>query len=133
MNSLKDARILIADDEGGMRNLLASIVKSNGYSDIEMASDGQKALDILRDTRRKFDIAMLDIDMPGFTGIEVMRMALALRPDCFFIIVSAHSGVENVKSAISSGAKGFVVKPYNTSKIMDILERYEREARLVKA
>jgi len=121
-------RILIADDDALMRGLLASILRQSGYQRIAQASDGSNALNLLRAPDSSFDLAFLDIAMPGLTGIQVMVDARALRPELFCVIVSAHSAMENVLAALNAGARGFVVKPFNTGKIMDIMKKYESEA-----
>lgn len=126
MSKLKDVGILVADDEGEMRNLLASVLRGCGYTNIDYASDGLKAFDTLKQKSKDIRIAFLDINMPGMTGIEVMKQGKEVRPDCFYVIVSGNSAVENVKAAIETGARGFVVKPYNTKKIADVLAKYER-------
>jgi CheY-like chemotaxis protein len=119
-------RMLLADDEPGTRNLLASILRSETYGEIVHAGDGQHALNLLRQAPG-FDIAFLDIDMPGLTGIEVMRQCAPLLPQCRWVIVTANSALENVMAALNGGADGFVVKPYNMKKIQDILAKFSRE------
>lgn len=127
--SNKSAKVLVADDEGNMRNLLSSILKTCLYTDIRFANDGQSALDQLVSETDPVDIAFLDIDMPGYSGIEVMKLALQRRPNLFIVIVSGFSAIENVMAALNNGARGFVVKPYNIKKIQDVLVKYEREGR----
>ncbi|MES2150644.1 MAG: response regulator [Pseudomonadota bacterium] len=126
MNSIKNTRILIADDEGTMRSLLSSILKAEGYGHIEQVSDGQKALDHLRQSGTRVDLAFLDIDMPAFSGIEVMSMGKEAQASCFWVIVTGHSAIENVMAALGAGAGGFIVKPYTPQKIHDVLLKFER-------
>jgi two-component system chemotaxis response regulator CheY len=114
--------VLIADDEPLMRQLLASILRSMGYANIAYAADGPQAVAAISDDG--IQIAFLDIDMPGFNGIEVLQLAKSARPDCFFVIVSSHSGLDNVLAALNGGARGFIVKPYNAQKIHDVLLKF---------
>jgi two-component system, chemotaxis family, chemotaxis protein CheY len=120
--------VLIADDESTMRNLLAAVLKSCGYSNLIQAADGQQAMDHLRTADESLRLAFLDIDMPGFSGLEVLELARQARPGCAYVIVSAHSAIDNVISAMNRGAAGFVVKPYTPQKIADVLAKFEREA-----
>lgn len=120
--------VLIADDESTMRNLLASVLKSFGYRHIVQASNGQQALEFLRG-EALLRLAFLDIDMPGFSGLEVLELARQTRPDCACVMVSGHSAIDNVIAAMSRGAAGFVVKPYTPQKIADVLAKFERESR----
>ena len=122
MASLNNVTVLIADDEPLMRQLLASILRSMGYANILHASDGPQAVAAINDDG--VQIAFLDIDMPGFTGIEVLEIAKSTRPDCFFVVVSSHSGLDNVLAALNGGARGFIVKPYNAQKIHDVLLKF---------
>jgi len=124
MAGLNNVTVLIADDEPLMRQLLASILRSMGYTNIQQAGDGPQAVAAINDDG--VDIAFLDIDMPGFTGLEVLDIARNTRPDCFFVIVSSHSGLDNVLAALNSGARGFIVKPYNAQKIHDVLLKFKK-------
>lgn len=121
----KQIPILIADDEPMMCQLLASILRSAGYGTLYQVHNGQQALATLSDPAAGIGMAFLDINMPCFTGLEVMSMARAQRPDCFFVIVSAHSALDNVIAALADGARGFIVKPYTARKIHDILQKFE--------
>lgn len=125
--------VLIADDESPMRNLLASVLKSCGYPNVVHAANGQQAMECLGTPDPSLRLAFLDIDMPGFSGLEVLEMARQARPACAYVIVSAHSAIDNVVSAMSRGATGFVVKPYTPQKIADMLAKFEREAGTRKA
>lgn len=120
--------VLIADDEAPMRNLLASVLKNCGYSNFIHAADGQQAMECLRTAGQSLRLAFLDIDMPGFSGLEVLQLARETRPACAYVIVSGHSGIDNVISAMNRGAAGFIVKPYTSQKIADVLAKFEREA-----
>jgi DNA-binding NtrC family response regulator len=119
--------VLIADDETSMRNLLAAVLKSCGYTNFIHAADGQQAMECLRAADKSLRLAFLDIDMPGFSGLEVLQLARETRPSCAYVIVSAHSAIDNVISAMNRGAAGFVVKPYTPQKIADVLAKFERE------
>jgi two-component system, chemotaxis family, chemotaxis protein CheY len=117
-------RILVAEDDGLLRGLLISLLRQLGYGNIVEASNGQRAYDLIRDTDERIELAFLDIEMPGFTGLELLTMMPGQRaPYC--VIVSAHSAAENVMAAIKAGARGFVVKPYAARQINDILQQFE--------
>ncbi len=119
--------VLIADDEAEMRNLLASIVRDCGYNRVVVAADGAKALEAIEQPAANIGLAFLDINMPGMTGIEVLLAAKQKRPQCACVMVSGMSAVDNVMTSLKAGALGFIVKPYTTKKIFDILTKFERE------
>jgi two-component system chemotaxis response regulator CheY len=125
MSNNKDIPILIADDDPVMRQLLSSILRSEGYSRLQQVNDGQQALNVLKAPGSDIGIAFLDISMPAFSGLEVMRMSKAALPHCFFVIVSAHSALDNVLAAVGDGARGFVVKPFTAQKIHDVLKKLD--------
>lgn len=120
------ARILIADDEAPMRELLASALRRCGYPDIAHASSGKQAHDMLAEPGARFDLVLLDLEMPGFSGIEVLSLCAGLHPHCMFVMVSGHSALANVMAALAAGAHGFVVKPYNMAKIEEMLANFTR-------
>ena len=126
MNKEK-VEILVADDEPDMRALLASVLRGCGFPFVHYASNGLEAVKLIEQKQTAIRIAFLDISMPGKTGIEVIKAVKAIRPPCYCVIVSAHSDLENVKSAMMAGARGFIVKPYNTKKVVDVLDKIEKE------
>lgn len=119
---MSDLRILVADDDPNARNLLVSILRAAGHRDIVHASDGQRALALLRDPA-PFAVAFLDIEMPGFSGLEVLELARSSQPECRWVVVTGNSAIENVLAGMRAGATGFVVKPYSMNKIFDVLTR----------
>jgi len=115
-------KILVVDDIALMRDLLIKELATLGFSDIHHASCGDEALKVIQ--QGGFSMVMLDINMPGISGLKTLQMIRELDSDIFTVIVSAHSSAENVKQAIASGANGFIVKPYTMKKISDIIEKY---------
>ncbi|HUN69411.1 MAG TPA: response regulator [Burkholderiales bacterium] len=131
MNTKRKTGILVAEDMGEMRMLLGMILKELGYTSLYFASSGAEAVKLCE--KERIRIAFLDIEMPGISGIEVMKQLHAARPECYCLIVSAHSEIENVRAALEAGARGFVVKPYRSQKIADVLADFEAAARGAKA
>lgn len=116
--------VLIADDAGSSRELLAAILRNfAGPLDLREARHGQEALAMWHQLRPR--ITLLDIDMPEIDGLSVLRQLRAVDDQAFIAIVSAGSSVDNVKQALSLGAAGFVIKPYKPRRIVDLLQRYE--------
>lgn len=117
----KKTKILITDDVPVMRKLLIGVLRDLDYVNIAEASNGEDALSMY--AREKFDISFLDIDMPGEDGLKVLAQMKQIRPETHVVMVSAHSSVNNVTSALSAGAAGFVVKPFSAQKIVDVLKK----------
>jgi CheY-like chemotaxis protein len=116
---------LIADDVGASRELLRQILLKLDVDVAAVVNDGAQALAKLK--AQRFDIVFLDIDMPGQTGLDVLRQMNGAATPPWIIMVSAHSTMDNFKTAIDLGAKGFVVKPYNMSKIKQVIGRFAQE------
>lgn len=119
--------ILIADDEPAMRSLLQSVLHSHGLRHFQQAGNGQQAADMLAKDNCQIDLAFIDLQMPGLSGLEVLALAKTLRPRCYCVVVSGNSDLSNVMAAVRSGARGFIVKPYTFNKITDILQKFSRE------
>jgi two-component system chemotaxis response regulator CheY len=130
MSENKNFPILIADDEPFMRDLLASSLRNCGYDNIRFAHDGEQAIKLLSEPACAIKMAFLDISMPGFSGLEVLGKVKINLPNCFFVVVSAHSAIENVISALTEGARGFIVKPYTDQKIRDVINKFHKENNL---
>ena len=127
MQAADIGQILIADDEPAMRTLLQSTLRGHGYHNIELASDGQRAVDLLARGDCRIDLAFIDLNMPGLTGLEVLNMVKTLRPRCYCVVVSGNSDLSNVMAAIQGGARGFIVKPYSVNLIGEILRKFSQD------
>ena len=108
-------RILVVDDNQPARQLIKSTLALAGYTGITEAIDGSKALEVLQ--KRKFDLIICDWDMPGTSGIDVLRAvradeALSATP---FLMVTANQQREFVEAAIEAGVNDYVAKPYRLS------------------
>ena len=118
-------RVLIADDVEEMRELLKATIEPLGCSVDAEAEDGMEALRLIVTIQP--DIVFLDINMPVKSGLDVLAEMKTMDLKVFPVIVSGHSTVSNVQEAIQLGARGFVVKPYSTEKIQQILEKFESD------
>ncbi|MFQ5469963.1 MAG: response regulator transcription factor [Gammaproteobacteria bacterium] len=113
-------KVLIADDKAIMRELLKVILREIDIFDVLESSNGVSAVEIF--SEHQPDIVFLDINMPEKDGLQTLKEIKLLKPQVFVIMITGHSSIENVKTAISYGANGFIVKPYNSQKIIDLLQ-----------
>lgn len=123
----KTTPVIIADDEPLMREMLASVLRSLGYRYLALAADGRRAAQLLEVPEYRRAIMFLDIHMPGMDGLAVLDHARQLGSEAFIVIVSADSAVERVLASLAGGAKGFVIKPYSAQKIIDMINKFEKE------
>lgn len=118
---MKDAKILVVDDAGFMRNLLANTIREIGYSDIHFAEDGVRAVEKAAEV--KPDLVTLDISMPKMDGLEAVKKILEVSPATKIVMVSAITSQEAVKQAVRNGAVDFIKKPFNKTEIEDMLKK----------
>jgi len=102
-------KILIVDDEKDVVERLASIISRRFDCFVEKAGDGRQALEkIQRDT---FDLVLLDIKMPGLSGIDVIKEAVKLTPQVKILAISGYDSEEVAGQALKAGAFDFIPKP----------------------
>lgn len=100
--------ILLADDEVTFRKTLAKVLQDEGMK-VTAVDNGLDAIDAI--TKKPFDVAILDIQMPGADGIKVLREIMRVRPETRVIMITAYGTVEMAVEAIKLGACDYVMKP----------------------
>jgi two-component system chemotaxis response regulator CheY len=78
--------------------------------------------------QHKIDLVYLDIELPHTSGLEVLKQIRQAKSDIMVVMVSGESSQENVSAAIKTGANGFIVKPFNSGRILDSLQNYLKKA-----
>jgi len=130
------ARILVVDDEAGIRRSLSGVLLDDGY-EVALAEDGDKALAAVRE--RAPDAVLLDIAMPGRDGIAVLEGARRTHPALAVVMMSGHGTIETAVRATQLGAFDFIEKPLSLDKLLLTLRhaldksRLERENRELRA
>ncbi len=119
------SRILIAEDEAPLRNLIASLLRAEGFQVLE-AQDGQEALDILG--REPVDLAILDVMMPHRDGFEVVRW-IRERSNIPIIILTALGNTDNIVHGFTLGADDYITKPFTYKELRARLEAILRRMR----
>lgn len=103
-------RLLIAEDEPGIRNLLAQLFKAQGYI-TDLAVDGIETIERLREA--DYDLLLMDVNMPGKTGIEVLRHQNQIGRPVRTILMTALSEKEAMEEAKRLGVVAFFGKPFD--------------------
>jgi DNA-binding NtrC family response regulator len=127
MNERHRIKVLVAEDEPHLSAVLAQFLIERGC-DVTTSTDGRAALDTLR--AEAFDVALLDILMPGLDGLEVLR---AVREDAAppeVIIITGNASIESAIGAMKLGAYDYLTKPYRMAEI-DVLVRRAFEKRRI--
>ncbi len=110
-------RILIGDDTLFMRTLLKNILLSGGHAIVGEAGDGDGAIEKYKEL--KPDLVTMDVVMPKMNGIEALKGIKAFDPNAKVIMCTAVGQEQMVKLAIKSGARGYVVKPFQAPKVLE--------------
>jgi two-component system response regulator PilR (NtrC family) len=100
--------ILIADDEPGVRESLAEVLRDAGHV-VETAADGTAALAALE--QRDFAVVVTDLRMPGADGVTVLRRAREIAPQTVVLVMTAHASIETAVEALRAGASDYILKP----------------------
>ncbi len=108
--------ILVVDDDPAQRRLLQAAVERHGFR-TKSAADGRVAISLVA-TDDDIDLMLLDLVMPGMSGIEALRDIRVRRPDLPAIVLTASGGIDTVVQAMQAGAVDFFVKPASPERIM---------------
>lgn len=120
-------RVLIADDEGIMREALKNIITSNfgNECELEFAKTGRAVVELAESFRP--DIAFMDIQMPGINGIQAIKEIQKFSSTTRFIIISAYDKFDYAKEAINLGVMEYLTKPVKRAKVVEVVERAMKE------
>ena len=118
MRDLK--KVLIVDDGVFMRILIKGMLEKNGYEVAGEADDGDKG--VLLYKALKPDLVTMDITMPVKDGITALKEIIAYDADANVVMVSAMGQESYIKEAIQEGAKSFIVKPFDESGFISVIE-----------
>lgn len=117
--------ILVADDEESIRWVLSRALKKKGYT-VDLAEDGKQALSLFRNNR--YDLAVLDIKMPGLQGLELLKQVQRDYPETLVIIMTAESTMENAIAAMKNGAYDYLTKPFDLDALDAIILKAQKAA-----
>lgn len=114
------AKILVVDDEQGIRNLLDTILRRKGY-DVVLAEGGRKGLELFR--RERPDVIVLDLKMPEMDGLAVLQQVRSLNPKQPVVILTGAGTPETERKVRALGVTEFVEKEFSLHLLGDSLKR----------
>ncbi|WP_209121944.1 response regulator [Alkalihalobacillus sp. BA299] len=115
------ASVLIVDDAAFMRMMIKDILTKNDFEIVGEAANGQEAVEKFKELSP--DIVTMDITMPEKDGIEALRDIKNIDPNAKVIMCSAMGQQAMVIDAIQSGAKDFIVKPFQADRVIEALQK----------
>ncbi|QDT31843.1 response regulator [Thalassoglobus polymorphus] len=111
-------RVLVVDDESGMRRTIARVLKASGY-DVETASNGEHGISLAKTFQPHF--VLIDVRMPGIGGVEAYRQLKQIVPESFTIFMSAFFTDEVVGEVHAIGPVELLSKPLDIEKLLDLI------------
>jgi len=114
-------KILIVDDEAATRELLKNILLNNNYEVIGEAANGEEAKK--QYTLLKPDLVILDIIMPIVSGFQALKEILNINPKAKVVMLTGIHKKEQVALCIKAGAKDFIIKPFDTERLIQRIEK----------
>ncbi len=114
-------KVLIVDDAAFMRMMIKDILQKNGFEVVGEASNGIEAVNLYKKERP--DVVTMDITMPDMDGIEAVKEIRVFDPNAKIIMCSAMGQQSMVMDAIKSGAKDFIVKPFQADRVLEAIRK----------
>lgn len=119
-----EAKILIVDDQFGIRILLNEVLSKEGYKTFQ-AANGLEALDFLSEEP---DLVLLDMKIPGMDGIEILKRMKMQREDIRVVIMTAYGELDMIQEAKKLGALTHIAKPFDIEDIRQVVRKYLQHA-----
>jgi excisionase family DNA binding protein len=113
-------RVLVADDEASVRDLLSKTLALAEY-EVDLAPDGRTAVDRLRIV--PYDLLITDLRMPGVDGLAVVREARRFKADLPIIIITGYSTEASAIEALNLGVSGYLTKPFRIPRVLSVAAR----------
>ena len=123
-------KILVVDDEAGIRRGCDRVLRSQGHS-VLMAESGEKGLEILRQ-QPDMDLVLVDLRMPGISGFEFLLQAQEIAPETVFVMITAYATIESAVEATKRGAYDFIAKPFAPDELLRLVDRALERVRLIR-
>ncbi|WP_046494868.1 response regulator [Syntrophomonas zehnderi] len=111
-------KILIVDDQKGVRRLLEELFKKEGW-EVNMAMDGKDAIEKVEE--KQPDIILMDVKMPNMNGLEASQVILEKHGNIPIIMMTAYGEIEVVKKALDAGVKKCITKPFDIMVLRDMV------------
>ena len=129
MTEAEEARILLIDDDRTLLEYLANRLQRDGYS-VRTTYSGEEALEVV--IKEDFDVAVVDLKMPGMDGIETQRRLKELLPLLQCVVLTAYGSVETALKSGQVGAYDYLFKPIDYDSLTDTIEGALEEKRALE-
>ncbi|NCC22908.1 MAG: response regulator [Alphaproteobacteria bacterium] len=116
-SDLCDLRVLLVEDQPDSRALIRNMLIELGITQVFESSDGKQALQFMDTAFDFIDIVICDWNMPGMTGVELLRQLRSADPSFPFLMVTGRADRGSVMEARSSGVTGYIAKPFSPTQL----------------
>jgi len=113
-------RILFVDDDAELRAIVREQLTASGY-EVDEAEDGTVAIEKMQHGR--YRVVLLDITMPGASGLDVLKLIKARNPECRVIMLTGVVGLSVAIESLKMGADDYITKPYNLDYLLNSIKR----------
>ena len=121
MSEAGKARILVVDDDEGIRKVVAEALRSEGYL-VDTASNGKEAVE--KSQSNFYNLALIDIRLPDMEGTKLLTSMRETTPEMIKIILTGYPTLQNAIDAVNKGAHGYLVKPINMVELLRTVEQH---------
>ena len=118
----RDFDVLVADDDTGVRELLANFLAEKGLS-VASTPDGRAAVTAIERAGSRCRLVFADIAMPGADGFAVLSAARLANPSCYVVMITGYGSLETAISAVRLGAQDYLTKPFSLGQVDVILRK----------
>ena len=122
-------RILVIDDEETIRAFVSDVLKEKGY-EVDQAMSGEEGVSLLG--TKPYDLALVDLQLPGMDGMTVVRQAKAKRAESAYVIMTGHGSVESAIEALREGVADFLPKPFGPKELLRVVDRVLEHRRVLR-
>jgi DNA-binding NtrC family response regulator len=122
-------RILIADDDRNLRKVLVNELSSEGFS-VDEADSGSRAKDLLQ--KEEYDVLLLDLNMPGMSGMDILRYIRDSEMTAEVIIFTGHATVSTAVDAMKMGAYDYIAKPFRIDELLTVIGKAYEKRKLLR-
>jgi DNA-binding NtrC family response regulator len=126
MKEMENVRVLVVDDEEGIRKSLKAVLEGEGFS-VDTAENGQEA--IAKSKAASYNLALVDIRLPDVDGVELLTSMSQTTPKMIRIIVTGYPSFDNAIDAVNRGADGYIVKPFTMEQLLNTIKEHLQKQR----
>ena len=123
--SVPRPKLLVVDDDRAILTLIGTIAQAEGF-EVSTTTDGAEVMQHLR--RRSVDLVLLDLRMPGVTGLQVLRSIREINPRCRVVLMSGYATIDSAVEAVKLGAMDYLTKPFDLQRLRQLLSTIRDEA-----